>query len=72
MQSGRIVSYFIRLEHPLLFIHKHQIMNRFYYEAPQLEILQILLEKGFASSPWDDPAYDDFDLERGEGDSEFA
>ena len=23
-------------------------MNRFYYEAPQLEILQILLEKGFA------------------------
>lgn len=47
-------------------------MNRFYYEASQLEILQILLEKGFALSPWDDPAYDDFDLERGEGDSEFA
>ncbi len=47
-------------------------MKRDYYEAPQAEILQILLEKGFASSPWDDPAYDNFDLVEGEEDSEFA
>ncbi len=47
-------------------------MNRHYYEAPQLEILQILLEMGFAATGFDDPAYDNFDLVEGEEDSEFA
>ena len=47
-------------------------MDRPYYETPRVELLQIRLEKGFASSAWDDPAYDDFDLVKGEEDNEFA
>jgi len=47
-------------------------MNREHYESPQLEVWQVLTEQGFASSPFDDPAYTDFDLEWSKQDDEFA
>ncbi len=42
------------------------------YETPRVELLQIQLEKGFASSAWDDPSASDFDLIIGGEDNEFA
>ena len=47
-------------------------MNKPYYETPRVEMMQVLLERGFASSSWDDPNFDDFDLVKGDDDNEFA